>query len=359
MPAREAAENLRHFHEQDEDWRAAEQDIIASREAAQRTRPPGTKQLEAAAPHEVAAIDAAWQGDWPTAIDEAGKALDKLAGGEEIRHYQALWHYILASWAVIAARAGDQDRWLMIAEAHFADARAAAAGSRWLAGLTTTASHLIAPPQRAAADPVDAVAINGIAASRLRTMPGTKFAAIVQAVTDGLDQTSAPPYEKALADLGQLAGATVLDRSGEDAEPDSVWLFGQELWVGFEAKTECKPAGEVSAGTARQAGGHINYAVASTGTVAPPGSFAVIISPQQDVHRAALAVAGDRVYLVPPEVIGDVARRLTGAWDSIRVQTRTLGSAEAEPVITQILHARRALPSQWLPSLTVRRVADG
>src|SRR5262249_13212408 len=157
---------------------------------------------------------------WPTAIDAAGKALGELAGGEEIRHYQALWHYILASWAVIAARAGDRDRWLMIAEAHFADARAAAAGTRWLAGLTTTAGQLIAAPQRDAVDPVDAVAISGIAASRLRTMPGTKFAAIAQAVTAGLAQTSTPLYEKALAGLGQLAGAAVLGRSGDDAEPD-------------------------------------------------------------------------------------------------------------------------------------------
>jgi len=31
------------------------------------------------------------------------------------------------------------------------------------------------------------------------------------------------------------------------------------------------------------------------------GSFVVIVSPQQDVHRAA--VASDRVYLVSPEVI--------------------------------------------------------
>jgi hypothetical protein len=190
-------------------------------------------------------------------------------------------------------------------------------------------------------------------------MPGTKFASIVQAVTDGLAQTSAPPYELALAGLGQLAGATVLGRSGDHAEPDSVWMFGQELWVGFEAKSECKPAGEVSADAAREAGGHINYAATSVGTAAPPGSFTVIISPQQKVHRAAVAVAGDRVYLVPPEVITDLASRLAGIWDSIRIQTRTLVPAEAEPVITQVLHARRALPSQWLPSLTARRVADG
>ena len=75
--------------------------------------------------------------------------------------------------------------------------------------------------------------------------------------------------------------------------------------------------------------------------------------------NCCLAASQKALYLVPPEVIGDIASRLACAWDSIRVQTRTLGRAEAEPVITQILHARRALPSQWLPSLTVRRLADG
>ena len=149
MPSRDATGNLRHFLDQDEDWHAAEQDIIASREEVARTRPPGTEQLAAAAPHEVAAVDAAWQGDWPAAIDAAGKALAQLAG-DDVRHYQALWQYILASWAVIAARAGDRDQWQAVAETHFAAARAAASGTRWLAGLTTSVGQLIA------AEPLDA-----------------------------------------------------------------------------------------------------------------------------------------------------------------------------------------------------------
>ena len=64
----------------------------------------------------MAAIDAAWQGDWPAAIDAAGSP-NHLAG-DDARHYQALWHYILASWAVIAARAGDRGRWQTVAEIH-------------------------------------------------------------------------------------------------------------------------------------------------------------------------------------------------------------------------------------------------
>jgi len=193
----------------------------------------------------------------------------------------------------------------------------------------------------------------------LRTAPGKKFTAIAQSVAEGLAQASAAPYEAALADLGELTGAAVLERTGADAEPDSVWMFGPHLWAGFEAKSECSPDGEVSADVARQAGGHLNYAAASTRAVAPPGSFAVIVSPQDRVHRAAVAVAGDRVYLAPPAVIAEMAERLTSAWESIRIRTRALGAAEAGLVIAEILRARRALPSQWLPGLTARRVADG
>jgi hypothetical protein len=59
MPSPDAMENLRHFLDRDQDWRVAEQYIIAVREEVARTRPPGTEQL-AAAPHEVAAVDTAW-----------------------------------------------------------------------------------------------------------------------------------------------------------------------------------------------------------------------------------------------------------------------------------------------------------
>jgi hypothetical protein len=114
---------------------------------------------------------------------------------------------------------------------------------------------------------VDAVAISAIAESRLRTMPGAKFDAIVQAVTGGLVQTSAPLYAKALVGLGQLVGTAVLGRTGHDVEPHSVWLFGEELWVGF-GKVGVQSADKVSADTVREAGSHINYAAASA--VLPP-----------------------------------------------------------------------------------------
>jgi hypothetical protein len=91
----------------------------------------------------------------------------------------------------------------------------------------------------------------------------------------------------------------VLQRIGADAEPDSLWMFGTELWLGFETKTECDPDGEISARAVREAGGHLNFAASSTSVKVPDGSFAVIISPQDRVHRPAVAVTAGRVCLVP------------------------------------------------------------
>lgn len=359
MPAGEVLDNLRHFRDQDADWHDAEQEIIATREAAQRVMPPGTAQLAASAPHEVAAVNAAWQGDWVKAIDEAGKALIELAGGAETRPYQAVWHYVLASWAVIAARSGDRQRLEGIADAHFAEARAAAGGTPWLNGLTTSAGQLIVGPPAEPADPLDAAAIPAIASSPLRTKSPAKFSAFLTSVIDGLAQLEPSAYEAALAGLGELAGATLFARAGGDAEPDTVWMFGLLLWVAFEAKSDAKSAGQISARYAREADSHLNYVESSTGETAPPGSFAVMINPQEAVHPAAAKVSGPRLYLVTPSVVADIADRLAAAWESIRTQTRGVPAAEAEPVIGDILKARGALPSQWLPRLTSRRIADG
>jgi hypothetical protein len=203
-------------------------------------------------------------------------------------------------------------RWQPVAETHFADARAAASGTRWLAELTASASRLITAGPHDTADAVDTMAVTSIAASPLRTTPGKKFTGLAQSVTAGLAQASAGPYETALTGLGELVGAAVLRRTGADAEPDSLWMFGSALWVGFEAKSEGDPDGEISAGTARQAGGHLNFAAASTGATTPAGSFTVIISPQDRIHRAAVAVADaddDRVYLVPPAAVTEMADR--------------------------------------------------
>jgi hypothetical protein len=111
--------------------------------------------------------------------------------------------------------------------------------------------------------------------------------------------------------------------------------------------------------TGTEADSHLNYAEASTSETAPPASLAVMINPQEAIHHAAGKVSGPRLYLVTPPVIADIAGRLAAAWESIRTQTRGMQAAEAEQLIGDTLNACSALPSQWLPRLTIRRVAGG
>jgi hypothetical protein len=48
------------------------------------------------------------------------------------------------------------------------------------------------------------------------------------------------PFEEALVTLGTLVGATdsyTYDDKVEQTKPDAVWIFGNEQWVVWEAKS--------------------------------------------------------------------------------------------------------------------------
>ncbi|WP_189082569.1 DEAD/DEAH box helicase [Mangrovihabitans endophyticus] len=354
----EVAENLAHFRAQDAEWREAEEGIRTDRDGTPRAAGPGTAELTAAVEYEVAAIDAAWQGDWPRAVEQAKKAVEALAGGQQIRRYQALWHYVLASWAVIAGRRDNREHWLTLAQTHFDAARAAAQGTKWLSELTTDAASLVnpAPPDLS---PVDLEVVLQIAVHPMRAGRTNQFTKQVQTIRTGLAQTKAAPYEAALVALGELAGAKVLKRTGGDAEPDAVWLFGDELWVAWEAKSDADPDGQLKATRVREAGGHLNFAASRQGVAAPPGSVTLIVTPQTVLHPAAVQVSDVETYLVTPGRVLDLAGRLIEAWETIRTQTAGLQPVNAEQVVAELLRARRALPSQWLSDCTERAVSDG
>ncbi|MEV4804993.1 DEAD/DEAH box helicase [Nonomuraea sp. NPDC049421] len=364
ITAADVQENLEHFRHQDATWREAEEDIRQERDERERTPLPGTGKLAASAPAEVAAVEAAWQGDWEHAIEQARAALDALSGGAEIRRYQALWHYLTASWAVIAARQHPTRRqsWLQVATRHFADARAAATGTRWLAELCTDAEQLLAQPGQPTDTPSDALdrlAIAQIAASPLRE-DTRQFAMLTRTVQDGLAQSEAPAYEQALNALWQLAGATkALKRTSAAAEPDSVWMFDHVMWMGWEAKTGTDPDKEIPAGDVREAASHLTYASHESGQPVPAGSVTLYVTPQQRMHHAAVKVAGAGLYLVTPEQVSQVAERLITAWQTIRTQTRGQDLQQAGATIEATLRMHRVLPSQWLEELLTRRISDG
>ena len=103
--AADVAAAIRQFLDQDPAWNThIEPEIRTLRERYAATDDAeDTKALNAAAPYEIQALDAAWRGNFGEAVRQAERAIQALAGGAELRPYQALWNYLAAHWARLAA----------------------------------------------------------------------------------------------------------------------------------------------------------------------------------------------------------------------------------------------------------------
>jgi hypothetical protein len=161
-----------------------------------------------------------------------------------------------------------------------------------------------------------------------------------------------------LSGLRLLAGAAgALARSNAAAEPDGIWMFGQLLWLGWEAKTD--PDKEIPAKHVREANNHLTYASRDSDQPVPAGSVTLYITPQRRIGHAAAKVADAGLYLVTPEQVSQVAERLITAWQTIRTQTHGQDAQQAGPTILDTMRLHRVLPSQWLEDLLSRRICDG
>ena len=350
-------ENIGVFLQQGNEWRGAEEEIAAAREGLEREDPPGAKELERAAGSEVAAWLAAWQGEWERALDCGRRVIDALRGGQAPQRYAALWNYLAATWAArLAAQSGD-DAWLAASDDYMQAARAAGRGTSWL-------SHLAAPSdvaRRAVSldqvDPMDAKAVAAIESRFEETARPREFESRVLQARQALQGREPRPFEDAVTFMGLLAGAQVSQSNGGvDAAPDSRWLFGHELWVCWEAKSDSEPGGQLGATDVRQAGSHLRFVASELDEPIPSGSISVVITPQTRVHPASVRVAEDHVYRVSPVLMLDLFDRLVRAWRVVR--SRSTSTAQAAEV-REALRSERALPTQWMPEVMADPVRPG
>ena len=72
------------FFIQGEDWRSAEEGIVALRNGITEVIPEYLEALAKAAEHEVAYVKALWRGDAAGAATSASQVVEALAGGQEL-----------------------------------------------------------------------------------------------------------------------------------------------------------------------------------------------------------------------------------------------------------------------------------
>lgn len=351
-PIADVDENIDTFLEQGNDWLAVEDEIVADRDNRERHDPPATAEFAKSAPFEVAAIEALWDGDLPLALENARKALDALSGRPQAKRYAALWHYLASCWTRVLSQQGDPSGTLANAANRFAsDARAAARGTTWLSHITAPADVIASADEYDDLDREAARQIVAVLASDERKQND----ADLREAKLNLAQTKWKKYEAGLVMLGMYAGATEFyGNSGAQSAPDATWIFGDKLWVVWEAKSEALPSGMVSTKAAREATGHMRFIADKRGSVPPHGSFTCLATPQTQVDHSARAICGDDVYLTSLHDPADLLGALERAW----VKVRSLGAAVDEAGVLSALKAERCLPSQWIPMLTQKRVNE-
>jgi hypothetical protein len=348
ISANEMLEQIGVFNEHGEAWHEVDADIVAARQSYSRVDPAGAAELQSSVGDEVAAYEAIWQGEWIRALESTRRVIDSLRGGRAPQRYAALWNY-LASWiAQKLAQQSQDDTYLSTATAFDNAARAAGRGTLWLAYLAHP-KVLNTPKTLDGLDPLDEQAMIGIRQTSVALGRPSKFEEIIQTTKLGLSQTSSAAYERAIVELGRFAGASeVSGDGGNDSAPDALWVFSDVLWIGWEAKSEALPDGELGSGDTRQAGGHIRFASATRDERAPDDSPVMLMTPQIRVHPSANAVAEPHVYLLRPTEVSALFDNLVRAWRTARARgISDLGTAD----IASIFAAEGALPTQWLPSL--------
>jgi Rad3-related DNA helicase len=354
----EMQENIGDFLNRTPSWWEADEEIKSLKGKRRVTSPPGTAELGKAAQHEVRAYQAAWQGEWNSAVESARHAIDALTGGRAPQRYSALWNYLAACWSLVddgnalggASRGTSQE--------YYQSARAAGRGTLWLTHLSAPAeSKFVASALVTETDALDFAAASGIANSIQTVGKPSTFDAQISRMRNNLLSVEASPYEEGLVFLGVLLGASQsTGNKGATAAPDAIWDFGSVFWAGWEAKSNAQPRGELGATEVRQAGSHLRYHADATTSTIPSGSLCFVMTPQERVHPASRSVAEDHVYLVRNPTVMDLYDRAVRSWKAIR--SRGLRTVSPQDVLTE-LRKEKVLPSMWLYSLTRERLANG
>lgn len=336
---------------QDEDWQdQAEPQFAELRQIRDRRMPQGTEVLASTVADEIKAWNLALEGDFVKASRLASKVANRLLEGS-LTPYRSLWLYIAAEWLKAAGEAQHRSDYLKASDGLLTKAHSVAKSASWLRELVPNRTFEIDM------EPIDDIAVNGIARHAYRNMSAIKWAKLTQDLIADLSTTDPTKYEPALSSLGNLLGAEAFKPAGK-GRADSVWIYGTIAWVTFEAKSDVKATGSVSLSTVKQGNSHLPLLAADRECEIPTNSLSVIISPQTSVDADAAIIAEPILYLMSPLDVLLLAQDAIDAWNACRHDAFKLDGEESRQIVYGLFAEHQILPSAVLSRLTARAVAQ-
>lgn len=344
-------QNAKEFLRQSDLWRnQGEPAVQQFRPAAGSLLPPGSQALEDAAPFEVNAWEQANRGEWLAASATMLNAVWKVAeGGEATRGYRALLLFFASCWQQMGATS----------ESHRAAARdlrrqavGAAGKCTWIAEVSPLPDDLSIGPQ-----PTDLVAIQTIthmlADGSFRPV---KTTSAIGTAVQNLTNTDAAIYEQALVEVGLRLGADSSKPKGQ-GRCDAAWIWGNQLWITLEAKSEQHDQKTLPLKDLRQANTQLDQLAADLGAATTPaGSVSVIISPRLTVDPRHAPAANANLFLAGTDDVLRLARDVQAAWTELVASPPRDETPAARQRVGELLSQFGCLPSQVLDRLTQTRI---
>ncbi|MFJ5391141.1 DEAD/DEAH box helicase [Pectobacterium sp. CHL-2024] len=280
-------ENFDTFLEHEEEWEAANQGILETREAATQAEFPAMSELSDVVSDEIAWQKAMWNEDYVQAYESAREVLGGL-NDSGLRGYRALWHYLAGSAAEMAVATGVAG-YDVHARSQFKKAKEAAAGIPWLISLARTGANIPTEEEQDQTNIMLQVEQLEVHLLKLGTLHNRAFSAREREIREGLQ--NGVSFERAQVLLGEHLGFSSGKRE-DDASPDPWWLVGNIALV-FEDHANAK--GETSvidATKARQAASHPDWLREHVPASAGATIQSVLVTPAQKAKQGAIPHLG-------------------------------------------------------------------
>ena len=336
----EFVNTARAFLQKTPGWEQVDQWIRDKRDSYPQLEDKVAQTLMANVVDEIDYADAMWVGDYQRALEKARSCADRLSG-PDLADYRAWWYYLAGSAAALSIARDNATHLRDTVGELFDRACAASPRATWFRETARLAGF--EDPEKIVDDHLLLTAAEAIE-TRIQQVgvAGAGFEKNAQTMIEQLDSADATPFEQGLEQLGFWLGVGAVRPSGQGV-PDSVWSFGQETVVAFEAKSDEQPTAPVSLSTAREAQGHIKWVESNMHFSSSTPVSTVVISDRTTVAAEALPNA-EALFVANLTYIRQLGRRIASTVRSLRTQASSTSNEEFRRVIAERLKAEELDP---------------
>jgi hypothetical protein len=315
------------FLEQNDEWREAETYISSRRTQLTETPDPLSASLSQTVEAEIQYSYALWRSDFEGAYACANRVLEGLAGGDELKPYRSLWHYLAAVCAYQQYLQVRGSTWNASFKDNVARAMATTLGISWLSRLRELRQlDSVALPEENLVNPEPVSRLLG----EWRLMGG-QFGKSVGQVRTWLSSKEAAGYERGIQALGRMLGFESISWK-EAGIPDGLWILPRSRAIVFEAKTEEGASKAIPYKDVRQALTHEAWIKERLPQYQSYTFGTLMVTDQSTVSNVAGGTLGE-LRIVSPALLLKLLDQVTAVLSSVRDRARALRADELSELI--------------------------